>query len=341
MLVYCYKNKNYIKIINNIINEFRYKILLNSIKYLDLNNVFNILLLNKNFYNNYKTKIINETFKNEKLSLKKRLEIWKILLNIKNIKKKYNNYKILLYTYQKAELNSNISKNIRIIKLDVERTFFNKNIDENRKKTGNILELINYLYEKIGYCQGMNFLVKFLLNVTEFNEEEVFYIMCGLLENTEFLNNFTHDLEFYQNYFKIFEKLIEIFFPLIFQKMKQYKIEAYFYCPSWFFTLFTGIFQNFNDTENYPKCLILIFENFLLNGYLAIFQVGFCLINYYKEKIIQLDSNNFGEFLTTYLNQCDIFLNENFNIFKQNFYDCNEIITKNLLINIDNIINNK
>jgi hypothetical protein len=123
--------------------------------------------------------------------------------------------------------------------------------------------------------------------------------------------------------------------------MKQYKIEAYFYCPSWFFTLFTGIFQNFNDTENYPKCLILIFENFLLNGYLAIFQVGFCLINYYKEKIIQLDSNNFGEFLTTYLNQCDIFLNENFNIFKQNFYDCNEIITKNLLINIDNIINNK
>ena len=341
LLVYCYKNKNYIKIINNMINELRYKILLISIKYLDLNNVFNILLLNKNFYNNYKTKIINEILKNEKLSFKKRLEIWKILLNIKNIKKKYNNYKILLYTYQKAELNSNISKNIRIIKLDVERTFFNKNIDENRKKTGNILELINYLYEKIGYCQGMNFLVKFLLNVTEFNEEEVFYIMCGLLENTEFLNNFTHDLEFYQNYFKIFEKLIEIFFPLIFQKMKQYKIEAYFYCPSWFFTLFTGIFQNFNDTENYPKCLILIFENFLLKGYLAIFQVGFCLINYYKEKIIQLDSNNFGEFLTTYLNQCDIFLNENFNIFKQNFYDCNEIITKNLLINIDNIINNK
>ncbi len=341
LLVYCYKNKNYIKIINNMINELRYKILLISIKYLDLNNVFNILLLNKNFYNNYKTKIINEILKNEKLSFKKRLEIWKILLNIKNIKKKYNNYKILLYTYQKAELNSNISKNIRIIKLDVERTFFNENIDENRKKTGNILELINYLYEKIGYCQGMNFLVKFLLNVTEFNEEEVFYIMCGLLENTEFLNNFTHDLEFYQNYFKIFEKLIEIFFPLIFQKMKQYKIEAYFYCPSWFFTLFTGIFQNFNDTENYPKCLILIFENFLLNGYLAIFQVGFCLINYYKEKIIQLNSNNFGEFLTTYLNQCDIFLNENFNIFKQNFYDCNEIITKNLLINIDNIINNK
>ena len=29
LLVYCYKNKNYIKIINNIINEFRYKILLN------------------------------------------------------------------------------------------------------------------------------------------------------------------------------------------------------------------------------------------------------------------------------------------------------------------------
>ena len=341
LLVYCYKNKTHIKIVNNIVNDYKNKRILLSIKYLNLNSIFNILLLNKNFYNNYKIKIINEILKSEKLPFKKRLEIWKILLNIKNIKEKYNNYKITLNNYKKAELNPNISKNLRIIKLDVERTFFNENIKKNRKKTENILELVNYLYEKTGYCQGMNFLVKFLLNVIEYNEEDVFYIMCGLIENTEFLNNFTQDLEFYQNYFKMFEKIIEIFFPLIFQKMKLYKIEAYFYCPSWFFTLFTGIFQNFNDAKNYPKCLILIFENFLLKGYLAIFQVGFCLINYYKEKIIQLDSNNLGEFLTVYLNQSDIFLNENFNIFKKNFYDCNEIITKDLLTNIDNIINNK
>ena len=340
-LVYCFKNKNYIKNMNKMINEYKYKMILFSIKYLDLNNIFNILFLNKNYYNKYKSKIIIEILKNEKLSLKKRLEIWKILLNIKSIKEKYNNYKLILNKYKNTDLDTKFSKNIKIIKLDVERTFFKDNIEENRKKTENILELTNYFYNKIGYCQGMNFLVKFLLNITEFDEEEAFYIMCGLLENTEFLNNFTDDLEFYQNYFKIFEKLIEIFFPLIFQRMKQFKIEAYYYCPSWFFTLFTGIFQNFNDIENYPKCLLLIFDNFLLKGYLAIFQVGFCLINYYKKKIIQLNSNKLGEFLTVYLNQCDIFLNQNFNIFKNEFYNCEENITKDLLINIDNILNNK
>ena len=61
-----------------------------------------------------------------------------------------------------------------IILLDVARTSFTENKEENREKIANILKAISKESPNITYCQGMNYIASFLLMITN-DEEETFY----------------------------------------------------------------------------------------------------------------------------------------------------------------------
>ena len=58
----------------------------------------------------------------------------------------------------------------------------------------------------------MNYIATFLLHITE-TEEEAFYLMLGLFDNTDFREIFLNDLAKLKQFFYVFERLINIYLP--------------------------------------------------------------------------------------------------------------------------------
>jgi len=69
----------------------------------------------------------------------------------------------------------------------------------------------------------MNYIATFLLHITE-NEEDAFFIMLGLFENTYFSEFFLNNLAKLKEFFYVFERLINIYLPELstFFKVKYY-----------------------------------------------------------------------------------------------------------------------
>ena len=71
----------------------------------------------------------------------------------------------------------------------------------NQIKIGNILKTLSYIYPKLNYCQGMNYIAAFFLNITNNNEEETFYLFLSMIIHTEYGKLFEKDLENLKKYF--------------------------------------------------------------------------------------------------------------------------------------------
>ena len=80
-----------------------------------------------------------------------------------------------------------------------------------RQKISNILNAVSKLNGDIKYCQGMNYIVSFILEIT--NEEEVFYIFLSFFKSTEYPLIFEKDLEKLKIFFYIFQRLISLIEP--------------------------------------------------------------------------------------------------------------------------------
>ncbi len=146
------------------------------IDFLPKENYLNLLLINKELNKIYYKKIFRILFKlNRNENLIQKENIYFSLLKLNNIKKKIN-YQENLNLYLK---NSTENKK-NSIDLDVIRTFFPSNQKENEKKLKNILQTLKITFPKIGYIQGMNFLVSFFLILFDFHEEKTFYFIAAL-----------------------------------------------------------------------------------------------------------------------------------------------------------------
>ena len=103
--------------------------------------------------------------------------------------------------------------------------------------------------------------------------------------------------------------------------------------PPWFTTLFMFCASIF-DKNDAPKLNLMIFEDFILNGWSAIFNAGYTIIKYHKNEIIKLKEENLMDYLINNFGK-DEAKNENFeNIQKEyikNSYQINEELIEKLL----------
>ena len=308
-------------------------IILNSASFLSNNDLMNLLLANKKITNSIKKKIVKKVIlKNFDLTLNKRIKIWEYFLNINKIKLNFNYNEIL------TEMNKlNISdKNTEVIDLDVVRTFFISDLEKNQNKLRKILKCINFLFKNIGYCQGMNYIAAFLLQIFNYDEEKTFIFMVGILKNTEFGTLFENDLKLLKIYFFIVDKIIEIFLPKIHKIFMKDSILTNFFAPSWFLTIFTNISNQF-EIENAPKVSMLVIENFFVEGWISVIRTGFTLINYYQEEIAKLKRDEIMNFMINNLIRLDLVKNENFNEFLKNYEISRKKIKKDLIQNLNEI----
>ena len=83
------------------------------------------------------------------------------------------------------------------------------------------------------------------------------------------------------------------------------------YLSSWFITLFTGSINIF-DKDNLPKFVLFVIEKFIIEGWSAIFNCGFTLLEYGYDKIMSLEREQLIIYVMNIIEKEDILKNENF-----------------------------
>ena len=316
------------------IYDIKLKSLLYSIKYMNIKELPNILPLNKMYNEKIKRFIYkNILLKYHDMSVENHIKIWKILLNFNQIKKKYDYNKI------KKEIDQfpNLVISKEIIQLDVLRTYFKKDRQLNREKTSYILRATCKETPSINYCQGMNYIVAFLLSITE-NEEDTFYLFLSLLINTDYGSLFSDDLEKLKKFFYVFERLINIFLPELYSYFLDNNINVSYFISPWFITLFTDVYPHVSNLTE-PKIILRIWDLFLFNGWNSIIKIGISIIKHFENKLLTLTFETLLRFLINDIIKSDFFENENFDTLT--YITLNFKIGAGLITNLENEYNIK
>ena len=281
--------------------------LIYSLKFTNIKDLPNLLALNKT-YNRSLLKLIykNILIKYSDMDIKTHLNIWKIILGYSKVKKEYN-YKNIIEEIKK---NPDKVPSSEIIRLDVNRTNFEKDKDINREKINNILNSLSKCCPDINYSQGMNFIAAFLLNITG-NEEEAFYIFLSLLLTTDYGSLFTKELSNLKKYFYVFERIIDILLPELYNYLKVNNIKVSFFISPWFITLFTDTYLNIKNREN-PKILMRIWDLFLFSGCKSILKVGISILKSFEPKIMTLTFEELLKFLISEIPKSEFFQNSSY-----------------------------
>jgi hypothetical protein len=240
------------------------------------------------------------------MDIKTHLNIWKIILGYSKVKKEYN-YKNIVEEIKKNP--DNIPSG-DIIRLDVNRTNFEKDKDINREKIINILNSLSKCCPDINYSQGMNFIAAFLLNITG-DEEEAFYLFLSLLLTSDYGSLFTKELSNLKKYFYVFERIIDILLPELYNYLKVNNIKVSFFISPWFITLFTDTYLNIEHREN-PKILMRIWDLFLFSGCKSILKVGISILKSFEPKIMTLTFEELLRFLISEIPKSEFFQNSSY-----------------------------
>ena len=279
-------------------------------RYLDIKEFPKLLCLNKSIKsilekNIYKNILI---FYSHKLNIQQHITLWKNLLGFNDIKKKYD-YKKILEEIKQAP---NKVKNIDIIDLDVIRTSFDVDEEINRNKISNMLKAISKELPSLNYCQGMNQIASFLLDICDYNEEEAFFIFLSLMLGSVYPSLFINELEKLNIIFYQFERLLSHYLPEVYFYLIENKITPGFFASPWFITIFTDTFIDKKEINN-KEIVMRIFDLFIFEGWEAIIKVGINLLKFNEIKILKTPMEELLNFLTNDVIKSDYFGKNNLN----------------------------
>jgi len=197
----------------------------------------------------------------------------------KEMKENPNYYTNLLANYPE-----NIKNNYHeIIKQDLTRTFIDKNEEKLYiKKLENILLAYSRRNQFIGYCQGFNIIVSFILKIIN-NEEESFWLFVQIIEKILPLNYYSNVLGVLV-YSALIEQLLFQFLPELFNFIQNncFEIHITNLLYKWLLSLFI---------EDFPENLSLnIWDALFLNGDITLFKASLCVLKLLKPEIMKVES---------------------------------------------------
>lgn len=123
--------------------------------------------------------------------------------------------------------------------MDIRRTYANVITQEIKDKMFRIL----YTYAKrnmeMGYCQGINFIVYYLLEM-KFNEERVFWILAYLVEHLIPKGYYGNMVPVISD-IKLFKHILRLKKPKLIKHFQNINLDLNFFVISWFVTVFTNV----------------------------------------------------------------------------------------------------
>lgn len=169
----------------------------------------------------------------------------------------------------------------------------------------------------INYCQGMNYIASFIYHLSG-DEEDTFYLMLGLFTFTEYKIMFVNDLHRLKQLFYVFDRLLTLSLPEIHNYMKLSTIMSNYFCSPWFITLFTNSYQ-FKASEQPPKIIINVWDDFIINGWEGLMRAGITLLKINEEDLLLLRFEELLHYLINDLIKKCFYVNSNYNYFKAIF----------------------
>ena len=258
----------------------------------------NKLLTKAFFQENVKKNLIDNTsnIKLFKYGIPKYLRefIWEII-----IAENYSNKKYFNHEEEKKEFNTfinNFNKNNinKQIEKDLTRTFLDIT-DQKDKKIHNLKNLLIYSSSLIkdGYCQGMNFIVGFILRFTNFDEIKSFYFIKYIFPKIK--GYFEQGFPLLKKNINIFHKLFSKLYPKLNSHFTKNDVFAQFWVGKWFQTLYT---------LNLPfEELCYMWDLLLIKGFDFSIYINLAIIHYLEKYLIKLDdSSDILQYLQNALN---------------------------------------
>ena len=273
------------------------------LSFLSYKDYLRLQCVSKKFYSILKSKRIRKKFLlNSEISDKEQLLFYESNINIKKLKINLvkelidynitsNIYKNILTFANQAQTKDKKYKAVfEEIKRDINRTFYTEKFTKGNGKLIliNVLSSLAFIRPEIGYCQGMNFIAGALIELIE-EEEKIFWIFLSFIDNIDmnllYLKNMPdYSIRVFQlNYF------IKQYFPDLFNHFKKNQITPDIIFSKWILT----IFANYLPFEMCYK----IWDLFIIDKWKAIFRISIILLDSIKDKLLELDLNEFCLFI--------------------------------------------
>ena len=307
--------------------ENKYFIIKKASKYLEDEEKLKLLCLSK-YYEKLRT-YIYKSFLKKDISLQRRLHLWKSYLKYNRTISLYDYKEILKETETEFFKKAN-EKSIIQIEKDMNRTYLRKRNDNSAKQLFNILISFVNSEQKINYVQGINGIAGFIYDLTE-NEEETFHLLISIFVMTQ-LRDIYEDDEFHKlkSLFYSIERLVYLFLPKIYSKLKDNNIELGFFMSSQFITLYTILYPSLPEDD--ISFLLHLWDDFFLNGWSSFFSSWLAILKFHESDILSLNNEKLIDFVTNKIKKSELFKKENYNKFcefKKKFKISEELI-KNL-----------
>ena len=309
----------------------KYFILKKACKYLDDEDKLKLICLGK-YYEKIK-KYIYKIFLKEDISLKRRLHLWKSYLNFKNIISIYN-YKEILQETETDFFKKANEKGIIQINKDKNRTYLRKKNENSEQQLFNILVSFACGEEKINYVQGINGIAGFLYDLTE-NEEDTFHLLISIFIRTQIRDVYEDDqFQLLKIFFYTIERLVYLYLPKIYSKLKDNNIELSFFMSAYFITLYTILYPTLPKDD--ISFILNLWDEFILDGWQSFFSDWLAILKYHENEIINAKNDKLINFLTNEIKNSELFKKENY----QKFYELKRkfTISEELIKNLQNEI---
>ena len=208
-----------------------------------------------------------------------RSQVWQIFAKINKFKGQIS--------YNKIDTNLANKKAKDDIEKDINRTFpcctFFKDYYDGAKILNRVLLRYSIYNKKVGYAQGLNFLVaSFLLYM---NEESAFLMLHSLMVNYG-LEYYYKDMKNVNKLLYVFLNLMKKFIPELYEILKKKYMFPGTYALQWFLTLF-AINLEF-------KVFVRFLDIFLLEGEKVIYRFGLGFLKLIEKDMLPLkDSSDF------------------------------------------------
>ena len=277
------RNENFILDNREIDNEQIQNEILKNIKQ---NKLYDIFI--ENFYNYYNN-INNKSF--IKLILLGppdflRPIIWKIILEKKDKRKNRPCMEEFL------NLKNNNISDLKQIDKDINRTFIinesddsatiDQIDDEKINKLKNVLIALSNYNSEIGYTQGMNNIIGFLLKVTKFDEKEAFDLAILIMDKIN--GNFIKDFPLLKKNLIKFNNEFSRRNNKLFNHFKAHDIPDELWISKWLQTLFTINFP-FNE-------ICRLWDSLIVYGFDFIIYLSLSIIYFAEDNLLKFDDSS-------------------------------------------------
>lgn len=149
-------------------------------------------------------------------------------------------------------------------------------------KTRRVLRAYVMYNPRVGYCQGMSFLVRLLAEVAE-DEADIFWLFVGFSEPENDRNLYEPGLAVLQPFLSKYEILFSTHMPELYEHFQQEGVHVASFCTRWFMTLFSSF-----ETAG-PRLVIRLLDIFAIDGWRIIFSMALVVLDELRERLKHAD----------------------------------------------------